>query len=269
MPAHGSSSSIRCDSGPTRYGWRPSSISAGPTNGSTSAIATALPSDPQWLDSWRERESRAQAAIADVLGTDLSEPLVARSVHRYAAETGATLVVAASMPIRDLEWYAAAHPTAPRVLSNRGVNGIDGVVSTALGVAQSGSGQGGRTIALLGDLTFLHDVSGLVNLPESPVHVRRARQRRGRDLLLPAAGDFCRAGRVRGAVRHATHQRHQRGRARGFGLPVHEVTALSQLEVALATPTPTPSLVRVMVPGRPQNVALHDAINQAVRLSLQ
>ena len=43
-----------------------------------SAIATALPSDPQWLDSWRERESRAQAAIADVLGTDLSEPLVAR-----------------------------------------------------------------------------------------------------------------------------------------------------------------------------------------------
>jgi 2-succinyl-5-enolpyruvyl-6-hydroxy-3-cyclohexene-1-carboxylate synthase len=59
--------------------------------------------------------------------------------------------------------------------------------------------------------------------------------------------------------------------ARGFGLPVHEVTALSQLEVALTapTPTPTPSLVRVMVPGRPQNVALHDAINQAVRLSLQ
>ena len=54
------------------------------------------------------RSSRAQAAIADVMGTDLSEPLVARSVHRYAAETGATLVVAASMPIRDLEWFAAA-----------------------------------------------------------------------------------------------------------------------------------------------------------------
>ena len=104
-----------------------------------SAIATALPSDPQWLDSWRERESKAQAAIADVLGTDLSEPLVARVVHRYAAETGATLVVAASMPIRDLEWYAAAQPTAPRVLSNRGVNGIDGVVSTALGIANRGT----------------------------------------------------------------------------------------------------------------------------------
>ena len=54
--------------------------------------------------------------------------------------------------------------------------------------------------------------------------------------------------------------------ARGFGLPVHDVTALSQLDPALRAPTP--SLVRVMVPGRERNVALHDAINQAVRLSL-
>ena len=84
------------------------------------------------------REAAAQTAIAEVLGTDLSEPLVARSVHRYAAETGATLVVAASMPIRDLEWYAEPHPSPPRVLANRGANGIDGVVSTALGVAASG-----------------------------------------------------------------------------------------------------------------------------------
>ena len=54
--------------------------------------------------------------------------------------------------------------------------------------------------------------------------------------------------------------------ARGFGLPVHEVSALSQLDSALAAPTP--ALVRVRVPGRSQNVALHDAINQAVRLAL-
>ena len=93
---------------------------------------------------------------------------MARAVHRYAAETGATLVVSASMPIRDLEWYAGAQPRPPRVLANRGANGIDGVVSTALGVAASGRGPGVRTVALLGDLTFLHDVSGLVNLPDVP-----------------------------------------------------------------------------------------------------
>ena len=61
--------------------------------------------------------------------------------------------------------------------------------------------------------------------------------------------------------------------AHGFGLSVHEVKGLSQLEVALAapasTPTPRPSLVRVKVPDRAQNVALHDEINRAVRLSLQ
>ena len=235
-----------------------------------SAIATALPSDPQWLASWRERESKAQAAIADVLGTDLSEPLVARSVHRYAAETGATLVAAASMPIRDLEWFAAAHPTAPRVLSNRGVNGIDGVVSTALGVAQSGSGQGGRTIALLGDLTFLHDVSGLVNLPESPcTFVVLDNGGGGIFSFLPQATSVEPA--IFEQLFGTPPTSDLSAVARGFGLPVHEVRALSQLEAALATSAlaSTPTLVRVLVPGRTQNVALHDAINQAVRLSLQ
>jgi 2-succinyl-5-enolpyruvyl-6-hydroxy-3-cyclohexene-1-carboxylate synthase len=233
-----------------------------------SAIATAEPSDPQWLDSWREREALAQAAIADVLGTDLSEPLVARAVHRYAAETGATLVVAASMPIRDLEWYAAAHPTAPRVLSNRGVNGIDGVVSTALGVAQSGNGQGVRTIALLGDLTFLHDVSGLVNLPESPCSfVVLDNGGGGIFSFLPQATSVEPA--VFEQLFGTPPTSDLSAVARGFGLTVHEVTAVTQLEAALATPTTAPSLVRVMVPDRAQNVALHDAINQAVRLSLQ
>ena len=234
-----------------------------------SAIATAMSSDPQWLDSWRDREALAQAAIADVLGTDLSEPLAARVVHRSAADTGATLVVAASMPIRDLEWYAAAHPTAPRVLSNRGVNGIDGVVSTALGVAQSGNGQGGvRTIALLGDLTFLHDVSGLVNLPESPcTFVVLDNGGGGIFSFLPQATSVGPA--VFEQLFGTPPTSDISAVARGFGLPVQEITAVSQLEAALATPTTTPSLVRVMVPDRARNVALHDAINQAVRLSLQ
>ncbi len=232
------------------------------------ANATATPSDPDWLDSWHERETKAQNAIAEVLGADLSEPLVARVVHRYAAETAATLLVAASMPIRDLEWYAEATPRPPRVLANRGANGIDGVVSTALGVAASGggSGQGARTVALLGDLTFLHDVSGLVNLPESDcTFVVLDNGGGGIFSFLPQATSV-ESGMFEqlfgtpptsdiGAV------------ARGFGLSVHDVADLSQLESALAAPTP--ALVRVKVPDRAQNVALHDAINQAVRLALQ
>jgi 2-succinyl-5-enolpyruvyl-6-hydroxy-3-cyclohexene-1-carboxylate synthase len=229
------------------------------------ARTSAAPCDPEWLDSWRSREAMAQAAIAEVLGNDVSEPLVARSVHRYAAETGATLVVAASMPIRDLEWYAEANPVPPRVLANRGANGIDGVVSTALGVAASGEGQDARTLALLGDLTFLHDVSGLVNLPEVPcTFVVLDNGGGGIFSFLPQATSVeppvfeqlfgTPPASDIGAV------------ARGFGLAVHDVTALSQLEPALAAPTP--ALVRVRVPGRAENVALHEAINQAVRLAL-
>jgi 2-succinyl-5-enolpyruvyl-6-hydroxy-3-cyclohexene-1-carboxylate synthase len=232
------------------------------------AIATAAPSDPQWIDSWRAREAKAQKAIAEVLGTDVSEPLVAREVHRHAARTGATLVAAASMPIRDLEWYAEPGPTPPRVLANRGVNGIDGVVSTALGIAASGNGEGTHTVALMGDLTFLHDVSGLVNLPEVPcLFVVLDNGGGGIFSFLPQAATV--EPMVFEQLFGTPPTTDIGAVARGFGLPVQEISELSELESALAAPASVPSLVRVKVPGRPENVALHEAVNQAVRLALQ
>ena len=234
----------------------------------SAAIEHAAPCDPEWLGSWRLWEERAQAAITAALGSDLNEPQVARAVHLHAAESGATLVVSASMPVRDLEWFAPAVSNPPRVLANRGANGIDGVVSTALGVASSGSNQ--RTVALLGDLAFLHDVSGLVNLPEVPcTFVVLDNGGGGIFSFLPQATSVEEDLFERlfgtpptsdlGAV------------ARGFGLRVRDVAALSELAPALqsaAAASSSPSLIRVVVPGRTQNVALHDAINQAVRLAL-
>jgi 2-succinyl-5-enolpyruvyl-6-hydroxy-3-cyclohexene-1-carboxylate synthase len=231
------------------------------------AIATAVPTDPQWLDSWREREAKAQSAIAEVLGSDITEPLVARVVHRHAARTGATLLAAASMPIRDLEWFAEPGHTVPRVLANRGVNGIDGVVSTALGIAASRDGAGSPTIALMGDLTFLHDVSGLVNLPDVPcTFVVLDNGGGGIFSFLPQATsvDPSLFEQIFGTPPSSDIG----AVARGFGLPVHEISELSQLESVLAAPVSAPSLVRVKVPSRAENVARHDAINQAVRLAL-
>jgi 2-succinyl-5-enolpyruvyl-6-hydroxy-3-cyclohexene-1-carboxylate synthase len=69
---------------------------------------------------------------------------------------GTTLAVSSSMPVRDVEWYSAPR-TGLRVLSNRGANGIDGVLSTSLGVAATGQ----KTHVLLGDLAFVHDIGAL------------------------------------------------------------------------------------------------------------
>jgi 2-succinyl-5-enolpyruvyl-6-hydroxy-3-cyclohexene-1-carboxylate synthase len=230
----------------------------------TAATTDATPCDPQWLDSWRSREDKAQAVIAGVLGTELNEPQTARYVHAHAAETGAAVFVSSSMPIRDLEWFAATHPNPPRVLANRGVNGIDGVVSTALGVAASGPDT--RTIALLGDLAFLHDVSGLVNLADVPcTFVVVDNGGGGIFSFLPQAESIDREMFERlfgtpptsdiGAV------------ARALGLMVHDVVSLSELEPALKAPAP--AMVRVVVPGRAENAALHGRINEAVRRALK
>jgi 2-succinyl-5-enolpyruvyl-6-hydroxy-3-cyclohexene-1-carboxylate synthase len=214
-----------------------------------------------WLASWRAYEAAAQHAIDATLGEELSEPLVARFVARQAAAVDATIFASASMPMRDLEWYAPALPVPPPVMANRGANGIDGVVSTALGLAASGR----RTFALLGDLAFLHDVSGLVNLPDLPcTFVVLDNGGGGIFSFLPQAEAL---GRDQFELLFGTPPTSDVGDvARGFGLEVYEVTTVAELDVALNVPAP--ALVRVRLPGRDENVARHDAINQAVRLAL-
>jgi 2-succinyl-5-enolpyruvyl-6-hydroxy-3-cyclohexene-1-carboxylate synthase len=207
-------------------------------------------------------EERAQRVLDEVLSSELSEPAVARALYRYAGAADAAVVVSASMPIRDLEWYAPALAVPPHVLANRGANGIDGVVSTALGVAAARTA--GRTVAFLGDLAFLHDVSGLVNLPEVPcTFVVVDNGGGGIFSFLPQAQALPPQSFE---TLFATPPTSDLGAvARGFGLPVEEVTKVSELEPALAAAPSAPALIRVRVPSRAENVAIHDAINQAVR----
>ncbi len=231
------------------------------------ALRTAEVSDPTWFELWHQLESRAQGAIEASLGEDLSEPQVARRLVRHAGQHDATLMVSASMPMRDLEWFAPALPVPPRVFSNRGVNGIDGIVSTALGIAATGR----RTIALMGDLAFLHDVSGLVNLPElSCTFVVVDNGGGGIFSFLPQAGTLPDAlfEQLFGTPPTSDLSKV----AAGFGLEVHEVTGTADfdgaMKASLGAARPTPALIRVRVPDRSQNVAIHDAVNQAVRLAV-
>jgi 2-succinyl-5-enolpyruvyl-6-hydroxy-3-cyclohexene-1-carboxylate synthase len=117
----------------------------------------ALVGAQSYAVTWRNasREVERWLEVGDLEG-ELSEPAVARVVVRASNESGAALVVGSSMPVRDVEWWAPPRESA--TFANRGVNGIDGVVSTVLGVAA-----GSKAIGLVGDLTMLHDVSALVD----------------------------------------------------------------------------------------------------------
>ena len=111
--------------------------------------------DENYVDTW----TRASAKVATLLAEaedSFSEIAVARATVAFANESATPLVIGSSMPVRDVEWWAPSRRVA--TFSNRGVSGIDGVVSSALGVAS-----GATALALVGDVTMLHDVSALVD----------------------------------------------------------------------------------------------------------
>jgi 2-succinyl-5-enolpyruvyl-6-hydroxy-3-cyclohexene-1-carboxylate synthase len=113
-----------------------------------------------WLAAWKQADAIARAAAhgrlqaaAPFLGPQLAQALW------QALPADATLYVANSMPVRELDAFAGPRAASLRVLVNRGVNGIDGLVSCALGAAV---GLGKPTVLYCGDLAFLHDLGGLL-----------------------------------------------------------------------------------------------------------
>lgn len=130
------------------------------------AVANCV--DRAWASCWR----KAGAALADTVGGVVagswpSGPAVASAVVHHAP-AGAQVYVGSSNTARDLEIGRNPARIAKNVLavSNRGLAGIDGVVSSAVGLALSHSDR--QTYALVGDLTFLHDSNALLIGPDEP-----------------------------------------------------------------------------------------------------
>ncbi|EUA92416.1 2-succinyl-5-enolpyruvyl-6-hydroxy-3-cyclohexene-1-carboxylic-acid synthase [Mycobacterium ulcerans] len=134
----------------------------------TRAIVTGTP-NPSWLDRCAQMNRHAVAAVREQLA---AHPLTT-GLHVAAAVAGALrpgdqLVLGASNPVRDAA-LVGLDTAGLRVRSNRGVAGIDGTVSTAIGAALGYErDHHGRTVALIGDLTFVHDSSGLLIGPTEP-----------------------------------------------------------------------------------------------------
>jgi 2-succinyl-5-enolpyruvyl-6-hydroxy-3-cyclohexene-1-carboxylate synthase len=135
-----------------------------------SALISAAAEDPpdtgsSWAAGWREASEEAGRYLDGISSGEPNEPLVARVLTRNVPPDHG-LVVASSMPVRDLDTYAATGGAPVPVAANRGASGIDGTVATAAGFAR---GLGRPVTLLIGDLALLHDLNSLAMLRD--VHV--------------------------------------------------------------------------------------------------
>lgn len=196
--------------------------------------------DPEWLAEWHQADRDLAGRIDSLVAREpgLTPYEVAAAVHRAVPDEG-LLHIGASNPIRDLDLMAGAYPVGGRrlIIANRGLAGIDGTVSTAIG-AVIGRPHTTRAILYVGDVTFLHDLTGLVI---GPVEERP-------DLTIVVANDD--GGSIfatleQGAAPYADrfeklfgtpHGTDLGSLCNGLRIPHWKVDNLGELEHALASP---------------------------------
>lgn len=123
------------------------------------AAAADAPKDEAYLAQWRSADKRVQQTFDQALApAELVEPRATRELAAKLPE-GTPVFVASSMPVRDVEYFWPVGPRRIRLFFNRGANGIDGTLSTALGVAHGGP----PAVFLTGDLALLHDTNGFLH----------------------------------------------------------------------------------------------------------
>jgi 2-succinyl-5-enolpyruvyl-6-hydroxy-3-cyclohexene-1-carboxylate synthase len=215
------------------------------------SVEVDQPDDPAWLDAWRDADRSVARQLDALLAAEpgITPHEVAGAVSR-GVPPGGLLFVGASSPIRDLDLMVARYAVGDRrkVIANRGLSGIDGVVSSAIGAAL-GRAHGTRNLALMGDVTFLHDSGGLVLGPDEPRP----------DLTIVVVNDD--GGSIfamleQGAPEHADRYDRLFGTPHGVDLaalcaatrtPHWKVDSLGELEHALASPNGGIEVVEVGV----------------------
>jgi 2-succinyl-5-enolpyruvyl-6-hydroxy-3-cyclohexene-1-carboxylate synthase len=242
-------------------------VPAGPNVRFVDAVVHEVADDPAWLDEWRAADALATAAVdAELDGTT---PYDVAKVVNAAVPPGGLLFVGSSNPIRDLDLVARPYTVGERrlIIANRGLAGIDGTLSTAVGAALARTSS--RSIAYVGDLTFLHGSNGLLIGPGEPRP----------DLTIVVVNDD--GGSIfatleQGAPEYAsTFERvyatptgADLGRlCAGYGVP-HRLVAATDLAAALDEPVTGIRVLEVPI-QRADRRALRDRIRAAVQDALE
>ncbi len=195
----------------------------------------------EWIAKWNKVSERAQKLIASLDGWN--EAVIARTIAA-SIPNGTALFVSSSRPIRDLEGFAQPRGGVS-TYANRGLAGIDGNISTALGVAYGHK----ATIALLGDLSFLHDLTGLINKQEINCRFIIVNNDGGGIFsTLPQRG-------VNGfeTVFGTPHGLNPAAIAQAMGIEAKQITSLKELEAEVLAPVSGISVVVCDVPDRESN----------------
>jgi 2-succinyl-5-enolpyruvyl-6-hydroxy-3-cyclohexene-1-carboxylate synthase len=222
----------------------------------------------EWCVAWYEAASAAEAVFEASLASGspwaLSEPGIARAVLAGLPD-GARLLTSSSMPVRDVEWFGAPR-RGVEVLANRGANGIDGVFSTATGLALA---DGRPTVALIGDLAFLYDAGSMIWMAQ-------------RDLALTVVVVDNDGGGIFSFLPQAValdpgqferywgtpHQLDLAAIATAYGVEVVEIDGRNTLDSLLSDCSKPGVRVGRVRSDRALNVEIHEQLNRAVEAAV-
>ncbi len=199
------------------------------------------PADEQWHEQWQKLSQRTSKLIADI--SNWSESSLAREL---AKQLSGAVFIASSRPIRDLESFATSR-TGIETFANRGLAGIDGNISTALGIATARK----SATAIIGDLAFLHDLTGLVGNTSANLRIIAINNDGGGIFsTLPQAG-------VAGfeTVFGTPHGLDLAKIATGLGIAAKTISSFAELKSELAKPISGVSVLVCQMPNREDNAS--------------
>lgn len=228
-------------------------------------LAGRLAPSSGWRAAWTEADRDVAEAVAKALADEPfpTEPAIARSIWE-AAPPGATVYAGSSMPIRDLDSFSGRPRGDVAVLSNRGANGIDGLLSAAAGASAS---DGRRVVVLAGDLATLHDATALGEIArfDLPVTIVAVNNDGGGIFQFLPQADRLPPDRFE-ALFGTPHGLSLDSVARAFGVEARTVETDSDLRGAVSDER-GPLLVEIHT-DRAENVRVHERLQAAATAAL-